>query len=451
MKRRFARCIGILLLVALPMFVGFAGPDISSGRWDRAAHNTGGMLRELFILPAAAARDENTIPFEAYKQALDVLKKDYYGARIDAKKTRDLTYAAIRGMLYTLNDPFTSFLDPDEWTQMQQTTRGDFEGIGAVLEPYGQDVRVVRPIEGSPAYRAGLKPHDVIYSVTNYDQGSKKTTVVLGKNINDVVKLIKGPQGTRVDVAVIRKGRSTPITFHLIRAHIEPPTVRYWMEDPVNKIGRILLNEFNEKSDAQFDKAYQALMAKGMRGLIFDLRYNPGGLLNVAIDIGSRFIDSGPVVIIQEKNGQRQAYGARVRKHHVNVPVVVLINESSASASEIVAGAIKDNKAGILVGTHTFGKGLVQTLFPLSDGSALRLTTAKYFTPKGNDISNKYDEEHRPIFGTGGIKPDIAVTQPDTFTSLDWAEENKKNDAQLKKAIEVLRTRLAQNPGRASE
>ncbi len=434
----------ILFLVALPMFIGYAGPDTSPAGLNRLSRRGVRALRNFFTMQSAEARDDEG-PYAAYREALDVLKNNYSGPPVDAKKNKDLTYAAIRGMLYSLNDPFTSFLDPDEWTQMKQTTTGEFEGIGAVLEPFGQDVRVVRPIEGSPAFRAGLKAKDIIMAVGTYDsKGVRiKNESVLGKNINEVVKKIKGPKGTKVSVTVMRKGEALPKTFVLVRDHIEPPTVQFWMEDYDNKIGHILLNEFNEKSDAQFDRAYEALMKQGMKALVFDLRYNPGGLLNVAVSIGSRFIDQGPVVVIQEKNGRRQNQRALRGGLHNRLPLAVLINESSASASEIVAGAIKDNGAGTLIGEHTFGKGLVQTLFPLDDGSALRLTTAKYFTPKLNDINNKFDDEHRPIFGTGGIKPDIEVKQPEDWNEQVWTDENKKLDLQLKKAIEVLRTRLA--------
>jgi carboxyl-terminal processing protease len=273
---------------------------------------------------------------------------------------------------------------------MQQTTRADFEGIGAVLEPFGQDVRVVRTIPESPAFRAGLKAKDVILSVEHYEGDKKiKSKPALGLHINEVVKMIKGPKGTRVGVTVMRKGSPQPVSFVLTRAYIEPPTVQYWMEDEQNKIGRILLNEFNEKSDAQFQKALNDLTKQGMKALVFDLRYNPGGLLNVAVDIGSRFVDNRePVVLIQEKNGYKQPIGARGRNKLKGIPMAVLVNDNSASASEIVAGAIKDYSVATIIGEHTFGKGMVQTLFPLEDGSALRLTTAKYFTQSGSDINN---------------------------------------------------------------
>jgi len=430
------------LLAALALFGGLAAPDGGAP----------GLLRGLVAIPAAHADGESE-PYAAYREALDVLKNEYYGAKIDAPRTRELTYAAIRGMLFSLNDPFTSFLDPDDWEQMRQTTRGDFEGIGAVLEQMGQDVKVVRPIEDSPAWKAGIKSNDVIISVgTHHPKTGKllKTTATLGKDINEVVKLIKGPKGTKVTVTVMRKGQSAPISFELTRAHIEPPTVRYWMEDDKHKIGHIMLTDFYEKSDAHLQKAWDALEKQGMRALVFDLRDNPGGLLDIAVDVGSRFVDRGPVVVIQEKNGQRQPLRVRRAQPRRRIPLVVLINGNSASASEIVAGAVKDNGTGILVGEHTFGKGLVQTIFTLSDGSALRLTTAKYLTPNLHDINNKYDDEHRMQFGTGGIKPDIEVKLPEDFDDQDWSDENRRKDVQLQKALEVLRSRLAQAGDRAA-
>ena len=424
------------LFVLIPMALGFLMPNRVLRLWNGLSHT----LDSALVGRANAQSDDG--PYAAYTEALQEIKKEYYGDPIDAKKNKELTFAAIRGMLYSLNDPFTSFLDPEEWQQMRQTTSGEFEGIGAVLEPFGKDVRVKNPLPDTPAFKAGIKSGDIIMSVGTHNPSTgklTKTTTTLGKDINDVVKLIKGPRGTIVTITVIRKGANQPLTFLLKRAHIEPPIVRYWMEDKKAGIGHILLNEFNEKSDKQLDKAWTELEKQGMKSLIFDLRYNPGGLLNVAVDIGSRFIDSGPVVIIQEgRGGVRQGLKMRPGQHtHDRIPMVVLANENSASASEIVAGAIKDNETGILMGEHTFGKGLVQTLFELHDGSALRLTTAKYFTPKGNDISNKYDEDHRPLFGTGGIKPDIEVKQ-----SEDWSDQNfddKKNDTQLQAAIEYLR------------
>lgn len=434
MKNRFVISVAAATAIGLPLFVGFT----SAGPKGRGVSFLGGF----FSLPSASAQTDDG-PYQAYQEALKIIKDQYYAPEeFNRKKKKELTYAAIRGMLYSLNDPFTSFLDPDEWQQMQQTTRGDFDGIGAVLEPYGEDVRVARPIPGTPAYNAGVKAGDLVMSVEAADlkTGKLVKTSTLKKNINEVVKLIKGPAGSKVKLTLMRKGATTPIEVSLVRAHIEPPVVQSWMEDTENKIGHVVLNEFNEKSRDQLDKAIETLSGQGMKALVFDLRYNPGGLLTVAVDVGSRFIEDGPVVILQEKNGQRQGLNARTYRKHMTIPFVVLVNENSASASEIVSGAIKDKGTGKIIGEHTFGKGLVQTLLPLEDGSALRLTTAKYFTPNGNDINNKYDDEHRPMRNTGGVKPDIVVKQ-----SPDWADqdfEDKKNDTQLQKALETLRAQL---------
>ncbi len=433
-----------VFVVVLGLVFGFAGPSFGPVQAPRIKRDGVRLIeRAIGVQPAGAQAASG--PVALTSEALAVLKRDYSRAVIDEAKVRDLTYAAIQGMLSTLNDPFTGFLDPDDWRSMQDTTQGSFEGIGAVLEPYGRDVRVVRPLPGSPAFQVGIKAGDIIFSVgTHDDQTGKliKTTPTLGKNINEVVKLIKGPRGTKVTVTVMRLSAPKPIPFVIVRKHIEPPVVNVWMEDNEPKIGRIVLNEFNERADDQLWKAWTDLKKQGARALILDLRYNPGGLLDMAVRVGSRFVDRGAVVIVQEKNGVRHTLQANPRLPKIGdgIPLAVLINESSASASEIVAGAIKDHGRGKLIGQHTFGKGLVQTLFPLSDGSALRLTTAKYFTPNGRDINNKYDEEKRPIFGSGGIMPDVEVEQ-----SPDWVDqqfEDKAHDTQLKKALEVLRSDL---------
>ncbi len=431
---------GSLILLLVPATLGFLTPTSLFQRFDEVASAIGHTL-----LGNASAQTDND-PYATYHQALDILKSDYYGKTFNAKTDTDLTYAAISGMLYTLNDPFTSFLDPEEWQQMRQTTSGEFDGIGAVLEPYGKDVRIKNPLPGTPAAKAGLKSNDIIMSVGIHNPVTGKlikTVSVLGKSIDDVVKLIKGPRGTPVTVTVIRKGVAKPLSFVIRRAHITPPIVQYWMEDKKDKIGHIVLAEFNEQSVQQLDHAWNVLQRQGMRALIFDLRENPGGLLNVAVDIGSKFIRKGPVVIIQEgRGGVRQGLMMEPSQHnHKLLPIVVLVNEDTASAAEIVTGAIKDNHTGVIMGTHTFGKGLVQTLFELPGGSALRLTTAKYFTPNGTDISNKYDEEHRPIFGTGGIKPNIVVKQNPNWIPGDF--NDKKDDTQLHAALAYLRKELA--------
>jgi carboxyl-terminal processing protease len=378
-------------------------------------------------------------PLSTYNETLSLLKQNYYGAPIDSKKTRQLTYEAIRGMLGSLKDQFTSFLDPDEWSQMQATTKGDFEGIGAMLDQRdGVSVKVIRPIETSPAEKVGLKAEDIIVSVDGQS--------VKGRPINDVVRLIKGPRGTRVRLGV-QRGKEIK-EFVITRARVEPPVVQHWMEDDREKIGHIVLSEFNEKSVDQINAAYAALESQGMRALVFDLRYNPGGLLDTAVAVGSIFIpeNANPdlkdnsVVIIREGGGQEKGLPLRPSEHiHKQVPLVLLVNDNSASASEIVAGAIKDYGVGTLIGERTFGKGRVQTLFPMDDRSALRLTTALYFPPKHYDINFLRDEDGNRIENTGGVKPDIEVK-----ANPKWRGDfrDKANDNQLQAALTYLRARL---------
>lgn len=430
-------------LVALPMVAGFVGADGARLQWGRVSRS-GQQLWTNLIAVSVAKTDSDDGPYLAYEQALRIARTEYYGEPINRKKTGDMTVAAIRGMLYSLNDPYTSYMTREEWQNMQQLNRGDFDGIGAELEPSNNVSKVSKVIQDTPASKAGLLVGDIITRIGLYDPGARaaRWMPTKGMDVKQVVNIVKGPPGSRVSLAVWRKGVPKEMIFHITRSHVEPATVRYWMEDKDNKIGHIILSEFNEKSDEQLDRAWTALDRQGMRALVFDLRYNPGGLLDVAVDIGSRFIESGPVVIIQEKSGQQQRKNVRASlQTHRRVPLVVLVNESSASAAEIVAGAIKDNGTGMLVGKHTFGKGMVQTLYPLDDGSALKLTTARYFTSMGNDISNKLDPDRNTLFGTGGIKPDVEVAQSDAWEDQNF--DDKAHDAQLQKALDVLRDKLA--------
>ena len=379
-------------------------------------------------------------PVEDYKTALALLKTNYYGETIDKKKTHQLTYEAIRGMVGSLKDQFSSFLDPDDWTQMQATTEGDFEGIGAILAKDGASVKIVEPIETGPAEKVGLKADDIIIRVEGVS--------VVGQDLNEVVKRIKGKRGTRVHITVQRGKQAVDLA--ILRARVEPPVVKFWMEDNKNKIGRILLKEFNKRSIDQMNKAFDALQGQGMRALIFDLRFNPGGLLDSAIDVASVMIPQNPhselhnvVVYMREGSGseQKRLLGPVETTYTHRVPLVVLINDNSASASEIVAGAIKDYGFATLIGERTYGKGRVQTLIPLQDNSALRLTTQLYYPPRHHDLNFQRDEDGVRIPGTGGILPDIEVKPSPKWHLEDW--KDKVNDTQLHTAVDFLKARLS--------
>lgn len=408
-------------------------------------------LARLFSPAAAQAGSADLPPGEVYEAALRVVREQYFAANTpnDAEKTNatKLTYAAIDGMLATLGDRYTEYYTPKEYKDMLDDQSGNFVGIGARLElTKDKRVLIVEPIEGSPAAAAGILPGDVIVAVDGQS--------VIGQPVDGVISRIRGDEGTFVKITVERKGKTIP--FRLKRALVQSPIVESRMEDDQNKIGYIRLTQFNEQADLQFDVALQRLEKKGMKALVFDLRDNPGGLLNIAQDLASRFLSNGAVVWVKEKSGRISSLNVERAKHRGKLssgayPVAVLVNGGSASASEIVCGAIQDGKAGFLVGTRTFGKGLVQTIIPLGDESAVKITTQHYFTRNQHDINQKRDADGRSIPGSGGVLPDIPVefTEKDIEAQREVIRKDpqdkaaiNKMDPQLQKALVTLRGKL---------
>jgi len=426
-KKRFSLSGFAPLLVTLAFLAGFFYSDLRTGGVRRAlyAAQTVPQKVNLALQLEQGAQQGYLWPVELYWDVLSRLRSHYY-QQVNEKQ---LTYAAIRGMLASLHDPYTRFMDPTEYRSMQEDTRGDFFGIGAQLQEKEGQIVIYRPIEGSPADKAGIKAGDVIVEVDRKP--------VAGMRVDDVVKKIRGPRGTKVELTIRRKGEAKLLHISIVRDLITSPVVYSYMEDEKLGIGRIRLEQFNEKCDQLLVQKVRELEAKGLRALILDLRYNPGGLLNVAVDVASRFIDNGVVVLIQEKNGQITKLHAERGRSLKPYPLVVLVNEWSASASEIVAGAIRDNKRGVIIGETTFGKGLVQTIFQLQDSSAVAITTAKYLTPSGHDLNRKVDPDGNEI-RRGGIQPDIVVKQSEEMTDID----DRAHDVQLKKAVEYLLEKL---------
>lgn len=418
LKRVSLAVVGTLALLALSFTCGFNLREARAADWSKFWAAIQMMPERLEMLSPPTDEDFAKLPpLEAYWGVLTRLTSDYYGPKPDQ---RQLTYSAIRGMLKGLNDPFTRFLDPDEYRKMREENEGNFVGIGAQLDVNkNKQVYIKEPLPDSPAIRAGLKSGDVILKVDDRP--------ISGMLIEDVVKIIRGQENTKVKITVHRPSIKKTLSFTIVRKLVQYRIVQYRMQDKEAKIGYVRLWQFNEHSDQQFGDALTKLGKMGMRGMILDLRANPGGLLQAARDIGSRLIESGPVVIIQERGGQKSPLTVDESKHdHARVPLVVLIDNHSASASEIVAGAIRDNKAGTLVGVTTYGKGVVQTIVPLRDGSAVSITTAKWLTPSGSEI-NKL-----------GVKPDVVVKAPEE----GFDSTNPSKDPQLKKGLEILREKL---------
>ncbi len=442
--RRFFTILIALCVVSAGFFGGFSFDILRTvGKDPRAAARRlqhVPLKVAMALRPASAhAADESLSPESAYASVLRTIKTDYYGP---TPSTTRLTYTAIRGMLRALNDPYTSFWTPDEFARQMEDTRGDFGGIGAKLEmTKDKKVLIVEPIPNAPAEKMGILAGDVILAVD--------AKPIQGLNINSVVSRIRGKEGTRVRLTLQRDAQIFDKT--ITRAMVHSPIIKARMQDEDAKIGYIALEQFNEQADQQFDDALRRLEAKGMKALIFDLRSNPGGLLNVAQDVASRFIHEGKVVIVQERNGSQSSLNVNSSKHRSPLergayPVVVLVNAGSASASEIVAGAIKDHNVGTLVGTKTFGKGLVQTIIPLGDNSAVKITTQRYFTPNGTDINKKVDASGKQI--SGGITPDYVVEVTDKdIEAMREAQRKNPNDSrfdpQLLKALEVVKSKMA--------
>jgi carboxyl-terminal processing protease len=342
---------------------------------------------------------------------------DKYGARAGAD---NLTYAAIGGALDTLHDPYTVFLSPRDKTSLTEFIQGgDFGGIGIYIgkDPKTQLVNVIQPIDGTPASRAGLKRGDIILTV-----GGKATK---GLDLDLVMQMIRGKPGSTVVMEVSRGGAHATAdvrTFSIEREIITVPSMTSRMVD--GDIGYIQLYDFGERSAEEVTSALNGLLARGARAFILDLRDNGGGLLDAAVDISSKFIADGPIVSRIGRDGHVETDDANqdaIPPH----PLVVLVNQYSASASEITAGAIQDSKIGILIGQKTFGKGVVQTIFDLPGGSAIKVTTQRYVTPNGRDINKK------------GIEPNIVVP-------MDYRDVGMPGkDTQLEAALRYLKRQIA--------
>lgn len=339
------------------------------------------------VPPPAPANDAN---LQTFAQALDLVGQNY----VEVKPTKDLVYGAIQGVVSTL-DPHSSFMTPDEFKELQIETKGRFSGIGIEITLKDRILTVVSPIEGTPAYRAGLKAGDQILKING--------TPTKNLPLTEAVKMIRGPKGSKVTLTINRQGFTQPKDFSIVREIIPIRSVKARILE--DGIGYIRLANFQDRTDHDL-KLYLKKMRKRLvpfKGLILDLRNDPGGLLEQAVQVADEFLGSGLIVYTQGRNPQQSMrFYARQGQEgeRPSFPLIVLINEGSASASEIVAGALKDQKRALVAGSKSFGKGSVQTIIPLEDGSALRLTTALYYTPSGQTIQDK------------GILPDIELKEP---------------------------------------
>ncbi|MBW1990978.1 MAG: S41 family peptidase [Deltaproteobacteria bacterium] len=403
----------------------------------------------LRLLPGAAA--QTAAPASGYSdklqvfaQVIDLIQQNY----VEPKGSKEIIYGAIRGALSTL-DPHSSFLTPEDFRELQIETKGRFSGIGIEITLRNRILTVVSPIEGTPAFRAGLQAGDQIIKING-----KPTRHI---SLTEAVRLIRGPKGTKVTLTINREGFVKPRDFTIVRDIIPIRSVKARIIP--GGIGYIRVASFQDQTDRDLRNYLHKmrLTLKPFRGLILDLRNDPGGLLEQAVQVADEFLSHGLIVYTRGRSPREQSMNFYARPGQEgeirNFPLVVLINEGSASASEIVAGALKDRKRALVVGTKSFGKGSVQTIIPLEDGSALRLTTAYYYTPSGRTIQEK------------GILPDIQVKEREIppgkslqalrdealerhmrgegLTDKPWNQpltpEELKRDPVLAKAVEVIR------------
>ncbi|OGB88672.1 hypothetical protein A3J44_00575 [candidate division WOR-1 bacterium RIFCSPHIGHO2_02_FULL_45_12] len=354
---------------------------------------------------------------ETYLQVLDIVKSDYVEKHLEDEK---LVYGSIRGLLDALDDPYTRFVEPTAYKEMQIRMSGSYSGIGIYIGIKEKQLAIISPIEGTPADKAKLKAGDQIKTV------DKKSTKDMA--LEEAVSLIRGPRGSTVVLGIMRKGWNEEKNVPIVRDNIKINSVTTKKLD--SNIAYIKLNTFEKIDSAQeFEKALRE--SRYTDGLIVDLRGNGGGLLQNAIDIGSMFIEEGIIVQTVDREGRKEQIASTGRVLWKK-PTVFLINESSASASEILAGALRDNNVATLVGSTTFGKASVQNVRRLNDGSALLVTIAKYLTPNGDYINKK------------GISPEVLVLVPTGEAETELVSEEKDaEDIQLQKAIVVIKSKIA--------
>ena len=356
--------------------------------------------------PASPAAEKQDIykELDLFGQVIERVRADY----VDEVNDQQLIEAAINGMLTSL-DPHSSYLNAKNYGDLETQMRGEFGGLGIEVTMESGLVKVVSPIDDTPAAHAGIKPADYIVEI-NSDP-------VMGMTLNDAVEKMRGPVGSDIKLMIRRDGRD-PFEVKLTRAMIKVPSVKYHLVG--DDIGYVRITQFNEQTDVGLADAFKGLHAQAgakLAGIVLDLRNNPGGLLDQAIAVSNDFIDKGEIVSIRGRRPESsQRYNAEPDKDiSGGLPVVVLINGGSASASEIVAGALQDHRRAILLGTRSFGKGSVQTIIELSDHSAMRLTTARYYTPSGRSIQAK------------GIDPDIVV-EPAKIEKIELPEMRHESD-----------------------
>lgn len=418
-QRTFPGITNILITTFVAM-IAFGMAFVSGYLFGRS-EPVQGPLAFLDVLQPATARatqdgvltSDEQQRFKIFWETWQVVERDFYDkSQIDHQK---LIYGAIKGMVDAVGDPYTVYQTPAQRELSDTDLRGSFDGIGIQVDMKDNRLTVVAPIEGSPAEAAGFRPGDVVLAVDGKS--------LSGKTLNDTVGLIRGQRGTPVTLTVLRPDTTEPLEITVVRAEIKLKSVRARMMD--DQIGYVRISSFSANTGTEIANGVKELVGQQARGIVLDLRNNPGGYLSTSVEAAAQFVDPGTVVLYQQSgNGDRKTYRTEGGGTASQVPIVVLVNKGSASASEILAGALRDNGRAILVGEKTFGKGTVQNVHELSDKSGLRVTTAQWLTPSEN-----------PIQGVG-LSPDRVVEMPATATIS--SEATRAEDPQLDAAVQHL-------------
>ena len=399
MKKQANKIVSIFLIL-ISFSVGFAVSDFFNSLDSK--ENINGLVN----LDSDANNEiEDKADFSLFWDAWKMIEDDYTIEQLDYQK---MVHGAISGMVDSLDDPYTVFLTPEENKMFNQDMSGKFGGIGAEIGFRDGFLTIITPLKNSPAEKAGLLAGDIILKVDDEE--------IIGVNMDKAIYLIRGEEGTKVILTVSREGTDELKEIEIIRDIVVVETVGWEM---MENIAYISISQFNEDTSAEFDSYIDEILIKDPDGIIIDLRNNSGGYLDDTEEIASRFIDKGDIIVIESYKNNQEVHKSRGGQKFGGIPVVVLINEWSASASEILAGTLRDNGKAKLVGEKTFGKGLVQIMEDLKDGSAIKISVSRWLTPNGVDINKN------------GIEPDFEVE----FTEDDYINER---DPQLEKAMEIL-------------
>jgi carboxyl-terminal processing protease len=378
---------------------------------------------------------------KTFAEVLSIVRKHY----VEEVKTKDLIYAAIKGMLNSL-DPHSSFMPPEAFKELQVETKGEFGGLGIQIGLKDGMLTVIAPIEDTPAFKAGIKAGDKIVKISNESTRDM--------SLQDAVSKMRGAPKTSITISILREGWQEPRDFTLVRDIIKIKSVKSKVLE--GNIGYIKLSQFQDQTSTDLSAALDKLGEEKITSVILDLRNNPGGLLNSAIDVTGQFLPKGKLVVYTKTRAGEKSEFFTEDETNNDLPMIVLVNQGSASASEIVAGALKDWNRAVILGTQTFGKGSVQTVIPLSDGSGLRLTTSKYYTPKGISIQNtgitpdivvkleaKNGAKEHPVMRERDLARHLKneqkeITPEETETAP--IEVDEKDDIQLQRATDILKT-----------